>query len=77
LLPGYDADIVIFDPEAEWVITPDQLHEKAGWTPYEGLRLRGRPVVTVSRGEVIAAYGQWLGEAGRGCYINRAAAVKS
>jgi dihydropyrimidinase len=74
LLPGYDADIVVFDPEAEWVITPAQLHETAGWTPYEGLRLRGRPVVTISRGEVIAAYGEWLGEAGRGCFINRAAA---
>jgi dihydropyrimidinase len=75
LLPGYDADIVIFDPESEWVIEPAQLHETAGWTPYQGTRLRGRPVVTISRGEVIAAYGEWLGEAGRGCFVNRAAAV--
>ncbi len=75
LLPGYDADIVIFDPEAEWVITSEQLHETAGWTPYEGLPLRGRPVVTISRGEVIAAYGEWLGEPGRGRFVNRAGPI--
>jgi dihydropyrimidinase len=71
LAPGYEADIVIFDPKAQWAITLDQLHETAGWTPYEGLPLRGRPVVTLSRGEVIADQGNWLGETGRGRFVAR------
>jgi dihydropyrimidinase len=71
LAPEYDADIVVFNPGAQWVISPEKLHETAGWTPYEGLALRGRPVVTISRGEVIADHGEWLGEAGRGQFVNR------
>ncbi|MBP6786077.1 MAG: dihydropyrimidinase [Candidatus Promineofilum sp.] len=71
LLPGYDADIVIFDPNAGYVISLDSLHETAGWTPYDGLKLPGRAVTTVSRGEIIADQGQWLGAAGRGQFIKR------
>lgn len=71
LLPGYDADIVIFDPEATSTITARSLHETAGWTPYEGTALRGRPVITISRGEIIADHGQWLGHPGRGRFIER------
>lgn len=71
LLPGYDADIVIFDPDERHTITTQTLSETAGWSPYDGIDLRGRPVVTISRGEVIADHGQWLGEAGRGRYVVR------
>ncbi|HNS39396.1 MAG TPA: dihydropyrimidinase [Promineifilum sp.] len=71
LLPGYDADIVIFDPDERHTITTQTLSETAGWSPYDGIDLRGRPIVTISRGEVIADHGQWLGEAGRGRYVVR------
>lgn len=72
LLPGYDADIVIFDPQLPHIITAQSLSETAGWTPYEGLHLRGgRPVTTLSRGEVIVENGEWLGEAGRGRFVAR------
>ncbi len=71
LLPGYDADVVIFDPEATRVIAPETLHETAGWTPYEGIALRGLPVTTISRGEVIAHDGEWLGAPGRGRFVER------
>lgn len=71
LLPGYDADIVIFDPDERYTITTQTLSETAGWSPYDGIDLRGRPVVTISRGEVIADRGQWLGEAGRGRFVVR------
>jgi dihydropyrimidinase len=71
LLPGYDADVVVFDPQAANEITPATLHETAGWTPYDGLITRGRPVVTLSRGEVIVDHGQWLGAAGRGRFVHR------
>lgn len=71
LLPGYDADVVLFDPAREFTISPDSLHETAGWTPYEGVALRGWPTMTISRGEVIVADGRWLGAAGRGRFLLR------
>lgn len=71
LLPGYDADIVIFDPDVVHTITTQSLDETAGWTPYEGLDVHGLPVVTISRGEVIFDHGQWLGQPGRGRFVAR------
>jgi dihydropyrimidinase len=71
LLPGYDADIVLFDPAAAKTIRPDTLHETAGWTPYDGLAVHGQPVVTISRGEIIVDHGQWLGQRARGRFIHR------
>ena len=71
LLPGYDADIVLFDPRRPFTISPSSLHETAGWTPYDGLTLPGWPTTTISRGEVIVAGGQWLGAAGRGRFVSR------
>jgi dihydropyrimidinase len=71
LLPGYDADVVIFDPRQEWVITPDSLCETAGWSPYDGQALRGRATTTISRGEIIMRDGQWLGAPGRGRFVQR------
>jgi dihydropyrimidinase len=71
LLPGYDADIVLFDPAREFTISPASLHETAGWTPYDGLTVRGWPAVTISRGEVLAQNGEWLGRPGRGRFVAR------
>lgn len=52
---GYDADIVIFDPEADKTITSQSLHEAADWTPYEGLKLTGWPHTTFVRGKKVGA----------------------
>jgi len=68
---GYDADLVIFDPERRLTISVDTLHEQAGWTPYEGLEMEGWPAVTISRGEVIVAGGEFLGKPGRGRFAPR------
>jgi dihydropyrimidinase len=71
LQPGYDADIVIFDQAAEYVIAPETLHETAGWTPYEGTKIQGRVATTISRGEIIVHDGEWHGRAGRGRFVPR------
>ncbi|MCP4418585.1 MAG: amidohydrolase family protein, partial [Chloroflexi bacterium] len=68
---GYDADLVIFDPEREQKISSESLHEAAGWTLYEGMTLHGWPLVTMSRGKVIVEDGQFLGEAGNGRFVQR------
>jgi dihydropyrimidinase len=49
---GADADLVIWD-EHEFVLTNAQLHHEVDYTPYEGMRLRAWPGVTLSRGEVV------------------------
>lgn len=69
--PGADADLVLFDPDVEWTLTHADLHERVDYTPYEGMPLRGKPVMTMSRGEVIVKDGEFIGVAGRGNFIAR------
>lgn len=71
IAPGYDADIVIFDPERERTLSPQTLHETAGWTPYDDLTLTGWPNVTISRGAVLVQDGAFVGSAGQGRYVQR------
>ncbi len=47
---GSDADFVIIDPHKEETITADMMFSKCGWTLYEGLRLKGAPIMTFVRG---------------------------
>ncbi|MCL1834538.1 MAG: dihydropyrimidinase [Oscillospiraceae bacterium] len=68
---GSDADIVIIDPHSAATLTADMLHENCDYTPYEGLPLPGRPVMTISRGEVIVSDGIFLGRKGRGSFLKR------
>jgi dihydropyrimidinase len=73
--PGYDADIVIFDPQREYVIAPATLREAAGWTPYDGLAVTGWPRTVLLRGKVIVDSDIYLGEPGQGRFLQRAIAV--
>jgi dihydroorotase-like cyclic amidohydrolase len=50
---GADADLTIWDPAAEWTIEQRQHLSVAGYTPYEGWRVRGRPWLTLVRGHVV------------------------
>ena len=68
---GSDADLVVFDPNIETTLTKSMLHENVDYTPYEGFKLKGYPTVTISRGNVIARDGQFVGEEGRGKFIKR------
>jgi len=51
---GLDADLVVVDPDIEKTITREAVQSKCGWSPYEGMRLRGWPVMAVVRGSRIA-----------------------
>jgi dihydropyrimidinase len=42
LLPGSDADIVVYDPRPRWTVSHDQLHDNVDHTPYEGRQIQGR-----------------------------------
>jgi len=61
---GTDADIAIWDPEREVTVTAANIHDNVGYTPYEGMKLKGWPVTVLSRGRVIVEDGKL--NAGRG-----------
>jgi allantoinase len=62
LAAGYDADFVIFDPEAEFVVTEERLHYRHPVSPYLGERLRGEVKATYLRGNLVSSGGQFPGE---------------
>jgi allantoinase len=53
IAPGYDADLVLFDPGERWMVHPEFLHQRHKITPYAGRELRGRVRGTYLRGEKI------------------------
>lgn len=69
ILPGSDADVVIYDPAPQSVIRHQNLHYLAGYTPFEGIPVRGRVRTVLSRGEVIVEEGVFKGKAGRGQFL--------
>jgi dihydropyrimidinase len=66
---GSDADIVLWDAQREVTITNDMLHHDVDYTPYEGMRVKGWPVLTLSRGEVVCREGEVVAAAGRGVFL--------
>jgi len=59
---GYDADLVIFEPEAEFQVTADRLYYRHPVSPYLGERLRGRVRATYLRGQLIFEDGRFSAE---------------
>ncbi len=68
---GFDADLTLWDPNRKETITQANLHHGADYTPWEGFRVTGWPVMTLARGEVVAEDGRVVGEPGRGRVIDR------
>lgn len=70
IAPGSDADLVFVDMEKEVEIIPDILHSISGYSPFEGRKLKGWPLVTMLRGEIIYENGKLL-KRGLGEFIPR------
>jgi dihydropyrimidinase len=68
---GADADLVIWGPDAPDRIGAEQLHSRAGYTLYEGLKVGTGPETVISRGDVIIDHGTLQAEPGRGQYVDR------
>lgn len=66
---GYDADLVIFEPEREFVVTEDRLHYRHPVSPYLGETLRGVVKTTYLRGAPVFSEGAFPGEAAGREYI--------
>jgi len=73
LAPGSDADIVVWDPNADHVISSKTHHMRVDYSMFEGARVRGNARQVFSRGELIVDNGVFLGKAGHGKYLRRAA----
>ena len=72
LSPGADGDVMLFDPAREVTLAAKDLHQNLDYTPYEGFKVTGYPVTTISRGEVVWEKGVLSAAAGRGQLIPRA-----
>ena len=66
---GSDADIAIWSPEREVEVTASMLHDRVGYTPYEGRKLTGWPTTVISRGRVVVEDGALHAEAGSGVFL--------
>lgn len=69
--PGYDADAVVYDPNARQVLGAATHHMNLDHSAYEGMEIVGRVRTVLSRGETIVDDGRFLGRAGRGRYLRR------
>lgn len=68
---GKDADIVIYDPTKDFTITNDKMHSDCDHTIWEGVKVKGYPEATYSRGKLVFKDGEFLGERGWGKFIKR------
>jgi dihydropyrimidinase len=66
---GLDADIVIYDPKKEFTIENDLMHGDNDHTVWEGVRLKGYPAATYSRGSLVYQDGKFLGKKGAGRFV--------
>ncbi|MEM2856892.1 MAG: amidohydrolase family protein [Candidatus Nitrosocaldaceae archaeon] len=67
---GYDADLVIIDLEKEVKVTPEILNSYSDYTIYDGITLKGWPILTMVRGEIIMEDGAIVGKEGYGRYVS-------
>jgi dihydropyrimidinase len=68
---GSDADLVIFDPQAEHVISAKTHHMRVDYSMFEGIKVTGMPRQVLSRGRLVIDGGHFVGHPGHGEFIKR------
>jgi dihydropyrimidinase len=70
---GADADVVVWDPKREKLLSKDTLHMRVDYSPFEGRKVPGSPSQVFSRGELIVENDQWVAKKkqGRGQFVRR------
>ena len=71
LLPGSDADIVLWDPQRKLTYGVAHAHHRTDYNLFEGWELQGFPAKVFLRGRLIVEGERWLGEAGMGQFVHR------
>jgi dihydropyrimidinase len=70
---GSDADVVLFDPEKQHVVSASTQHSNVDYSLFEGRRLQGKVEKVFLRGELIVNGEKWLGRSGMGKFLPRLA----
>jgi dihydropyrimidinase len=75
IAPGSDADLVVFDPEAETLLTAESQTTLSDYNPYEGQVVKGAVETVLLRGKVIVEAGSFVGTRGQGQFLRRGESV--
>ncbi|MDQ4082943.1 MAG: dihydropyrimidinase, partial [Actinomycetota bacterium] len=75
LVPGADADLVLWDPELSVTATAENRHGNVDYTPYEGMTFSGGPASVYVRGNLAYKDGEIVGEHGSGRFVERSFTV--
>ncbi|MDD5095971.1 MAG: dihydroorotase [Candidatus ainarchaeum sp.] len=66
IAPGFQADLVFVDLRKEWKVRAERMQGKCGWTPYEGMALKGKAEKVIFRGELVFEGDAITGKSGIG-----------
>jgi dihydropyrimidinase len=66
---GSDADVCVWDTARSVTITASDLHDRVGYTPYEGMTVTGWPETTICRGNIVVSAGRLVAGAGDGRFL--------
>jgi dihydropyrimidinase len=68
---GSDADLVLWDPNAQHILSAITHHMCVDYSLYEGWEVNGEAEIVISRGEVLVEHTRWHGKTGRGKFLKR------
>jgi len=71
ILPGADADVVVYDPNARTRISVQTHHMNMDHSAWEGFEVDGGVDTVISRGTVVVGGGEYLGSTGHGRFVRR------
>ena len=74
---GALADVAVWDPELTKTVRDEDMHSKAGFSPYAGWAVTGWPTLVIRRGEVVFENGRVVGAAGSGRMLERQPTVRA
>jgi dihydropyrimidinase len=69
--PGSDADLVVYDPNYRGILSARTQAMNVDYNPFEGMAIEGRPHIVTVRGQVAVRDGEFVGQAGRGRFLQR------
>ena len=75
IAPGKDADLLLWDPAANYTISAGTQAMNTDYSMFEGWQVKGNTAKVYSRGKLIVDLGKFLGEAGHGQFLKREADV--
>ena len=73
IAPGKDADVLLWDPNADYTISAATQVMATDYSMFEGWKVSGNARHVFSRGEQVVENGKWIGRAGRGRFLEREA----